>query len=70
MTSSSTFFCYYRVFYVNFNYWSKSRVDIMTGFGVITIFVYKGLHTNAGWAKKKKNVPKIHFRITKVKGKF
>ena len=47
MTSSSMFlvFC---VFLVNFSYWSKFHVNIITGSGVMTIFCYKGLSRNSG----------------------
>ena len=31
---------------VNFNYWSKFHVNIITGSGIITIFFYKGLTRN------------------------
>ena len=34
------------VFLVNFNYWSKFHVNIITGSGIITISVYKGLTRN------------------------
>ena len=37
------FFWSCRVFLVRFSYWSKFHVNIMTGYGVMTIFVYKGL---------------------------
>ena len=35
-----------RVSLVKFSFWSKFHVNIMTGFGVMTIFVYKGLTRN------------------------
>ena len=35
-----------RVFLVNFSYWSKFHVNITTGSGVMTIFVYKGFTRN------------------------
>ena len=31
---------------LTFSYWSKFHVNIMTGSGVMTVFVYKGLATN------------------------
>ena len=31
-----------------FNYWSKFNVNIMTGSGVVSIFVYKGMTRNPG----------------------
>ena len=33
--------------FVKFIYWSKFHVNIMTGSGVTTIFVYKGLNRNS-----------------------
>ena len=41
MTSSSIFFTL-QCFLVKLSYWSKFRVNILTGSGVTTIFVYKG----------------------------
>ena len=43
MTSSSSFFWHSRVSLDNFSYWSKFYVYIVTGSGVTTIFIYKGL---------------------------
>ena len=40
------FFWRCRVSLVKFSFWSKFHVNIMTGFGVMTIFVYKGLTRN------------------------
>ena len=37
------FFSRCRAFLVKFSYWSKFHVNIITGSGVMTIFVYKGL---------------------------
>ena len=34
------------VFLVNFSYWSKFHVNIITGSGIMTIFFYKGLTKN------------------------
>ena len=36
------FWCYF-VFLVKFSYWSKFHFNIITGSGIMTIFVYKGL---------------------------
>ena len=45
MTSSSHFWrC--RISLVKLSYWSQFHVNIMTGSGVMTIFVYKGLTRN------------------------
>ena len=41
-----TFFWRSRVSLIKFSYWSKFHVNIITGSGVITIFVYKGLTRN------------------------
>ena len=46
MTSSSIFFWRLFVFLVNFSYWFKFHVNIITGSRVITIFFYKGLTKN------------------------
>ena len=46
MTSSSSFFCRCFVSLVNFSYWSKFHVNIITGSGIMTIFFYKGLTRN------------------------
>ena len=45
MTSLSTFWTLF-CFLVNFSYWSKFHVNIITGSGIITIFFYKGLTRN------------------------
>ena len=42
MTSSSICFCYH-VSLVKFRYWSKFHVNIITGSGVMAIFVYMEL---------------------------
>ena len=42
MTSTSNFF----VSLVNFSYWSKFHVNIITGSGIMTIFFHKGLTRN------------------------
>ena len=34
-------------FLMNFSYWSKFHVNVITGSGVTTIFVYKGLTRNS-----------------------
>ena len=34
------------VYVVKFSYWSKFYVNVITGSGVMTIFVYKGLTRN------------------------
>ena len=34
------------VYVVNFNYWSKFYINVITGSGIMTIFVYKGLTRN------------------------
>ena len=39
-------FWHWRVSLVNFSYWSKFHVSIITGSGVMTIFAYKGLTRN------------------------
>ena len=46
MTSTSN--CFWRCFVslVNFNYWSKFHVNIITGSGIIINFFYKGLTRN------------------------
>ena len=31
---------------VNFSYWSKFHVNVITSFGIMTIFIYKGLTRN------------------------
>ena len=41
------FFWRYFVSLVKFSYWSKFLVDIITGFGVVTIYFYKGLTRNS-----------------------
>ena len=38
-TSSSSFFWLYHVFLVKFSYWSKFHVNIITGSGVIEVFL-------------------------------
>ena len=40
--------CFWRFFVslVKFSYWSKFHVSIITGFGIMTIFFYKGLTRN------------------------
>ena len=38
---NSNFFWHCRVSFVNFNYWSKFHVNIMTGSEVMTVFIYK-----------------------------
>ena len=43
MTSLSNFFWRCFVFLVNFTYWSKFHVNIITGSRIMTIFFYKGL---------------------------
>ena len=40
------FFSWFFVSLVNFSYWSRSHVNIITGSGVITIFFYKRLTSN------------------------
>ena len=40
------FFWRFYVSLVNFSYWSKFYVNIITGSGIITIFFYKGLTRN------------------------
>ena len=35
-----------RVYLVKFSYWSKFHVSIITGFRIMTIFLYKGLNRN------------------------
>ena len=45
MTSSSNFWTFF-VSLVNFNYWSKFQVNIITGSGVMTISFYKRLTRN------------------------
>ena len=42
MTSTSNFF----VSLVNFSYWSKFHVNIITGSGIMIIFYYKGMTRN------------------------
>ena len=42
MTLSSNFFWCYRLSVVNFSYWSKFYVNILTSSRVITIFLYEG----------------------------
>ena len=37
---------HWSVYLIKFSYWSKFHVIIMTGSGVMTIFVYKGLTRN------------------------
>ena len=46
MTSLSNFFRRCRVSFVKFSYWSKFRANIITGSGVMTIFIYRGLIGN------------------------
>ena len=46
MTSSSIFFDVFFVSLVNFSYWSKFHVNVITGSGIVTIFFYKGLTRN------------------------
>ena len=46
MTSSSSFFCRCFVSLVNFSYWSKFHVNIITGSGAMTIFFCKELTRN------------------------
>ena len=46
MTSSSISFWGWCVSLLKFSYWSKFHVNIMTGSGVSTIFVYKWLTRN------------------------
>ena len=36
----------FRVCLINISYWSKFHANIMTGYGFMTIFVYKGLTWN------------------------
>ena len=45
ITSSSNFWCCHASL-VKFIYWYKFHVNIMTGSGIMTIFVYKGLIRN------------------------
>ena len=44
--SANFFFWRCPVSHVNFSYWSRFHVNIMTGSGVVAIFVYKGLTRN------------------------
>ena len=53
MTSSSA----RRVSFVEFSYWSKFHVNIITGFGVMTIFVHKGLTRNP----EIEDIPRLSF---------
>ena len=46
MTPLLHFFKRFRVSLVNFSYWFKFYVNIMTGSGVRATFVYKGLTRN------------------------
>ena len=46
MMLSSTFFEIAVLIFVNFSYWSKFHVSIITGYGVMIIFAYKGLTRN------------------------
>ena len=48
MMSSSIFFWRLCVSLVNFSFWSKFHVNIVTGSGVKTIFVYKGCDQKCG----------------------
>ena len=45
------FFWRCHVSFVTFSYWSKFHINIMTGSGVKTVFVYKGLN----WSPKIEN---------------
>ena len=45
-TTASSFFWRFFVSLVKFSYWSKFHVNFITGFGVMTIFFYKGLTRN------------------------
>ena len=45
MTSSSIFFDDF-FFLIKFSYWFKFHINIITGFGVVKIFFYKGLTWN------------------------
>ena len=42
------FFLFRRVSRVKFSYWSRFHVNIITGSGVITIFVYRGFDQKSG----------------------
>ena len=46
MTSSSKFFDVVSVSLINFSYWFKFHVNIITGSGVMAVFFYKGLTRN------------------------
>ena len=46
MTSFANFFWGWRVSFINFSYWYKFHVIIITGFIVTKMFVYKGLTRN------------------------
>ena len=46
MASSSDFLTVFFVSLVNFEYYSKFHVNIITGFGVMTVSFYKGLTRN------------------------
>ena len=43
ITSSSSFFCRFCVSLVTFSYWTRFHVNIITSFGVMTIYVFKRL---------------------------
>ena len=47
MMLSLIFFGIVYVSLVNFSYWSKFHVNIITGSGVMTIYFYKGLARNS-----------------------
>ena len=46
MTSLTNFLMLSCFFFVNFSYWFKFHVNIITGSGVMAIFLYKGLARN------------------------
>ena len=58
MASFSAFFLGCCVFFVKFTYWSKFCVNIITGSGVMNIFVYK-FGTNVS-NKKLRHAAELH----------
>ena len=47
---------------VNFSYWSKFYVNIITGLGVMTIFFIKGLTRNPEWCVLQRPNALLHLR--------
>ena len=56
MTLSSVLFTLTCFFFAKFSYWSKFHVNIITGSGVMTAFIYKKLTRN-----RKLEIPQSEF---------